>query len=400
MTMPVSMNPTFVENTDAAVPTFRIAIVGAGPSGCYTAQSLRKLLPDAAIDIYDRDAEPFGLLRFGVAPDHLGTKALTKQLTRVFGRDGVRFVGGTEIGTTVSLDELKANHDAVVLATGLWADRKLADFHPAPGEPTPAGLYGAGEITRMLNGHPTSVPEQIDVGRRMVIVGQGNVAMDLVRLSLTAHGDLLGHGVPDRAAAALNAGTVSDIDVVGRSDVAHAKFDVAMLKELGRFTDVRFTCDLPDDADHTDPRVAALRDLEAASPADAARRMTFRFGWTPRSLDSDAAHVTAANFRDTAGARPDLRLDTDSVITAVGFTEGVTDPIRCSTLVGADSDLDAGVLGDSLYCVGWCRRGPTGTVPTNRTDAKLVAKRIAHDLAERAARTPSTPTPVSTTQAI
>jgi|GEM_PF-107944 len=366
--------------TASAAP--RIAIVGSGPSGCYTAQFLRKKWADADIAIYDRLETPYGLIRYGVAPDHLGTKGIAKQFERLFDQDRVRFVGGVEVGRDVAIDELRAQHDAVVLATGLWADRTIDGFHDASGAPTRGRVHGSGEVTRMINGHPDRRSHAIRIGRRTVIVGNGNVAADLVRLFLSPSERLREVGVPDDAIAAI--GDVERIDVVGRSGAAQAKFDVAMVRELGRLHDVRFTTDADPSAAAESPRAAAVFELVDGSPAQARREVRFSFGWTPDRLEGDG-DVEAAVFRDTAGSRDELSIAADSVCTAVGFREIPDDVLLRSTLESETTDIDAGVLGERLYCVGWVRRGPVGTIPANRADARAVADRVIADVEGRVA---------------
>ena len=136
-----------------------IAIVGSGPSGCYLAQYLRKAFPNSRISIFERDPVPYGLLRFGVAPDHIGTKAIAQQFERLFKRDGVEFIGNMEIGKDKSLRELRNEFDIVVIATGLNEDRSLG----ISGEYL-EGIYSAGRITRLLNSHPNENSEGILVG--------------------------------------------------------------------------------------------------------------------------------------------------------------------------------------------------------------------------------------------
>jgi cytochrome P450/flavodoxin len=368
-------------NENHAAP--RIAIVGAGPSGCYTAQFLRRTWPDAEIVIYDRLDTPFGLIRYGVAPDHLGTKGIAKQFDRLFSHDGVKFVGGVEIGSEIPLEELRSQFTAVVLATGLWADRTIDGFHDELGTATRGRVYGSGEVTRMINGHPGRQSATIRIGRRTVIVGNGNVAVDLVRLFLSGPERLRAVGVPDDAIAAI--GDVERIDVVGRSGVENAKFDVAMVRELGRLADVRFTTDADRSVIASSSRAAAVFELVGDSPVQARREVRFSFGWTPDHLDGDG-DVETAYFRDTAGIREPLAIDTDSVCTAVGFREIPDDVLLRSTLESETTDIDAGVLGENLYCVGWIRRGPVGTIPANRADARAVADRIIADLDPEAAR--------------
>ncbi|MFF1251813.1 NAD(P)-binding protein [Pseudarthrobacter sp. NPDC058329] len=356
----------------------RIAIVGSGPSGCYTAQFLRKRWPDAEIVIFDRLDTPYGLIRYGVAPDHLGTKAIAKQFERLFARDGVQFIGGVDIGRDIPIADLRADFDVVVLATGLWADRTVDGFHRLDGSATHEGVYGSGELTRMINGHPDRKSGSIRVGRRSIIVGNGNVAIDLVRLLLTPPAGLAALGVPDDAIAAVSSGPVDHIDVVGRSNVAYAKFDSAMVRELGKLPDVRFTSDI-EALDQDSEKASSIAGLVDASPASATREVRFHFGWTPSHLDGPR-HVERAVFRDTAGRRNQLVLEADSVCTAVGFTEAVDDVLLRSTLECEATDLSRGLLGNGVYCVGWFRRGPVGTIPANRSDARTVADAIIADI--------------------
>ncbi len=367
--------------TTARAP--RIAIVGSGPSGCYTAQFLRKRWADADIVMFDKLETPFGLIRYGVAPDHLGTKGIAKQFERLFARDSVRFVPGVEVGRDVPLEDLRSEYDAVVLATGLWADRTIDGFHDAAGIPTHAGVYGSGQLTRMINGHPARQSALVRLGRRTVIVGNGNVAVDLVRLMLTPPAELEALRVPEDSVRAIHGGPLERIDVVGRSGASRAKFDTAMIRELGKLPDVRFTSETVEAeagiAEEDAAKVAALAGLVASSDPDARREVRFHFGWTPDRLNGEYV-VEEAVFRDTTGARPALILPADSVCTAVGFTEVADDVLLRSALESESSDLERGVLADGVYCVGWLRRGPVGTIPANRIDARLVADTIISDI--------------------
>jgi ferredoxin--NADP+ reductase len=370
-----------MEHASSTTNRPRVAIVGAGPSGCYTAQFLLKRWPGADIAIFDRADTPYGLIRYGVAPDHLGTKAIAKQFARLFDGGKVTFAGGVEIGRDVPLADLRADHDAVVLATGLWADRTLDGFHDASGRPAYLGVHGSGALTRMINGHPDSRTDDVRLGRRIVIVGTGNVAVDLVRLVLTPGGTLRELGVPERAIAALQDGPVERIDVVGRSSAADAKFDAAMIKELGVLPDVRFEL-APSGLESgtaSSPAAEAVGELVAASPAVAARLVRFNFGWVPERLTGDE-RVRSAVFRAAGDPDRQLELGADSVCTAVGFTAAAEDAVLRSTLESDASDLGRGVLAPGLYCVGWLRRGPVGTIPANRADARLVADAVIADL--------------------
>ncbi|WAH96214.1 FAD-dependent oxidoreductase [Arthrobacter sp. MMS18-M83] len=351
-----------------------IAIVGSGPSGCYLAQYLRKRWKEAEIVIFDRLPVPYGLVRFGVAPDHLGTKAVARQFDRLFEREGVRFIGETEIGNGLMLQELRDAFDIVVLASGLHGDRALG----VPGDTLP-GVHGAGRITRLINGHPGEQVDGLRGGERIAIVGNGNVAMDLVRLLLTPPERLLELGVAEDVVRALGPGSVKRIDIVGRSAAHDAKFDLAMLRELTKLPDVSFVAEDLADEGTADAEGIAKRDAVAeiaeASPARAARSVHFHFGWTPeRVIGQDKVQSIA--FRSTGDENSTLLLDVEGVLTAIGFEELTTSPIRRGHHESAESELDKGYLSPGLYCAGWLRRGPRGTIPQNRVDSKMVADAI------------------------
>jgi ferredoxin--NADP+ reductase len=339
----------------AAPPT--IAVVGSGPAGCYTAQFLRKQWRDAEITMFERLEQPYGLIRYGVAPDHLGTKAVARQFDRLFERGGVRFVGGTEIGFA-ELTRLRAAFDVVVLATGLPADRVLDGF-------TLPQVYGSGRLTRLLNAHPEEDAAGLALGEHVVIVGHGNVAIDLLRLFLMPPERLRELGIDEDAITALTAGPVRKIDVVGRSAPNEAKFDAAMIDELAHVADVRFEAPAATDA---------VNALVAASPVDAARTVRFHFGWTPERVLGHE-RVEGIVFRDVDGAA--LSLPADAICTAIGFTEAAGAALRRSDHESVVTELTTGLLDDGLYCVGWLRRGPRGSIPENRADARLVADAIA-----------------------
>ncbi|AMM18916.1 hypothetical protein AX769_00630 [Frondihabitans sp. PAMC 28766] len=364
-----------------------IAIVGSGPSGCYTAQFLRKKWHGAEIVVFDRLSTPYGLVRYGVAPDHLGTKAVTKQFDRLFERDGVQFAGSVEVGRDITLEALREAFDIVVLATGLSADRPLGEGAGAAPSALATtaltGVYGAGTLTRLINGHPDETADAVALGSRVTIVGHGNVAIDLVRLLLTPRADLLALGVAPEVADVLGAGPVTSIEVVGRSAVEVAKFDVAMVRELAKSPDVRFEAeglDLPVSEGIGDPaRRSAVDELVAGSPADAGRTVRFRFGWTPDHVTGEGS-VGGIVFTSADGQGRTLSLETDSVCTAIGFTEASTAAVRRAEHEGPGADIERGLLDDGLFVVGWLRRGPQGTIPANRADSKMVADTIVGEV--------------------
>ena len=286
----------------STLPT--IAIVGSGPSGCYTAQFLRKRWPAAEIAIFDRLDHPYGLVNYGVALDHPGTKAVARQFDRLFEKDDVQFAGKVEIGTDITLEELRAAFDVVVLASGLHGDRTLE----VPGSDLP-GVLGSGRLTRLINGHPDENADDLRIGSRVTIVGHGNVAIDLVRLLLKSTDELRGLGVADDVIAAITAGPVEHIDIVGRSAPALAKFDTAMVRELAKTPTSGSSPTSPESAPwrrgrRRHAKQEALSTLVDATAHRTGRTVDFHFGWTPVSVTGDALSMARPSERWTAATAP------------------------------------------------------------------------------------------------
>ena len=362
--------------------TLTIAVVGSGPSGCYISQFLLKKFPHSEVVIFDRLEHPYGLVRYGVAPDHAGTKAVAKQFDRLFESGGVRFVGQTEIGRDITMHALRAAFDIVVLATGLSADRPLG----ISGSDL-SGVFGSGRITRFINGHPEENTSGLLFGSHLTIVGHGNVALDITRILLTHPEDLRGHGVGENVLAAFGASPVQHIDIVGRSAPGLAKFDTAMVRELSKITNVRFIAhDLPTEFQATegadDAKHEAIVALAAGSPKEATRTVHFYFGYAPESVNG-VNKVESITFRATKapsatpGNEKTLELATNAVFTAIGFAEAEGAAVKRDDHTSIHTNLETGLLDDGVYCVGWLRRGPKGTIPANRADAKMVAGTIA-----------------------
>jgi len=355
--------------------------VGSGPSGCYLAQSLRKQWPEADITLFDQLATPYGLVRYGVAADHQNTKAVTRQFDRLFERENVRFAGNIRVGRDVTLQQLRDAYSVVAFATGLTKDRPLG----IDGDSIP-GVFGAGDITRALNSHPESDHTTFTFGDRVVVIGNGNVAMDIIRFLLKHPEDYVDSDVNDAFVQAYNAHRAKRIDVVGRSDVTAAKCDALMLRELGKVARVRFSTDAtteaPEGADRdAAARCAALSELISSEPDDTPEtEVVFHFGWTPaRVIGTD--RVESVEFVATNDPSNQLAIDADSVIAAIGFELHDDAPeMFGGASVSLDPTPETGRLGDGLYRTGWFKRGPRGTIPENRTDAKAVAEEIISDV--------------------
>jgi len=354
-----------------------VAIVGSGPSACYLAQAVRKHWAQAQIVLIERLPVPFGLVRYGVAPDHQGTKAVCRQFERLFERERVDFLGNLEVGRDLPLERLREAFDLVVLATGLYGDRRLG----IPGE-TLEGVYGAGQVTRLFNGHPDERTFAPRFGRRVAIIGNGNVAIDVLRLLSKSAEDFAGSDIADEALQNLLAEGVERIDIIGRSPAAQARFDPVMLRELGKLAGVRIRIeDLPPvshqcaDAGEQ-ARLDVLRTLATTEQAASGRELVFHFGWTPQAIEG-SDRVETVTLRHADGSV--MRLEVDSLVSAIGFQEAADAVLRLDDLRGAGTALDKGRLDTGLYCTGWLRRGPRGTIPENRQDARLVAETLIAD---------------------
>ncbi|RWZ52678.1 cytochrome P450 [Labedella phragmitis] len=358
-------------STETATPSTpaRVAIVGAGPAGCFTAQALRRAAPDAQIDVFDALPVPYGLLRYGVASDHQGTKSVARQFDRLFDPEHTRFHGNVRLGADVTLERLRESFDAVVLATGLHSDVRLA----VPGSELP-GIVGAGALTRAANGHPDEAGTP-HLGENVVVVGHGNVAMDVVRLLSRDPQDYDGSDIDDDVLREI-AGDVRTVHVVGRSLPSAARFDPVMVRELAGLAGVRHVvhgADLDTVPAGKDARLDAVRELTSSGDGDGHReRVTVEwwFGLSPVRIEGDAA-AEAVVFASPDG---EVRLAADSVVTAVGFAADPESPLEPAAHA-------SGRVEPGLYTAGWLRRGPRGTIPDQRADARGLAAMILEDLA-------------------
>ena len=362
------------------------AIVGSGPAGFYTAEALEKAYGDQArIDILDRYPVPYGLIRFGVAPDHQSLKAVSKRYDKVAETAGVDFIGNVTVGRDVSIAELLDLYDAVILATGAPHDRKLG----IPGEDLP-GVVGSGEFVGWYNGHPEFADLDPPLsGEHAAVVGAGNVALDCARiLSKTRHefegSDIVGHALD-----ALDASAIRTITILGR----RGPHQMAMTpKELGELGHLEAAVPVIDPADF--PPLEADEPLEpglrksvsllrgfADLEANKTKRIVFDFFAKPVAIEGDGRAeriiVERTILDENAAARgtgETYEVPASLVVTAIGYS---TSPIPDVPFEGGKFVNTAGRIGDRLFAVGWARRGPTGTIGTNRPDGYEVADQVA-----------------------
>ncbi len=348
-----------------------LAIIGSGPAGCYLADQLLRLVPGASVDVLEKLPVPFGLIRYGVAPDHQGTKAVARVFDRVLARAGVSFFGNVEVGREVQLHELLSLYDAVVLAIGAERDRRLG----IPGEDLP-GVMGSGAFVNWYNGHPHGRPPAVRDVRSAVIIGNGNVASDVTRILAKAPDELAGSDIAADAAAWLRSQPLETIHVVGRRGAADAKFSEHELAELGNLQRARPVASDPASLRGDTAVVKLLRGFAESPPRTAPVTLNFHFHLTPAAFAGDTG-LRAVEFRSANGEI--AALPAQLAITCIGYETAALGTVMAANGVFANQD---GKIDERLYVIGWARRGPSGTIPTNRVEAQQLAQKIASEITD------------------
>lgn len=394
----------------------RVAIIGTGPAGFYTAQTLTRAQGlDLRIDLIDRLPTPFGLVRAGIAPDHASIKRVSRGFTRVAGDPRVRFFGNVRVGGDVSIAELRQRYDAVVVATGAQSSRRMG----VPGEDLD-GVTSATAFVFWYNGHPDYTAQRFQLGEvsRAVVVGNGNVAIDAARVLCLPRPTLQATDIADHALRALERSPVQAVHVLGRRGPAQAAFTPPEIRELGRRPGLSARVDPTtlelDTATRTLHEQGGLpvrteKVLEelgtlASAPVTEGRALHLRFLVGVQAfLGDDAGRLRAVRLIRNQLVEEDGRLLALPVgepweeacqlaLTAVGY-RGVPIPgLPFDDARGIVPNEGGRVLSRTgnrfqpgLYVTGWARRGPSGVVGTNKPDAKAVASAILDDLAGQVA---------------
>jgi ferredoxin--NADP+ reductase len=393
----------------------RVAVVGSGPAGLYTAEALVKqaaLLPtpvDVQVDVLDRLPTPYGLVRYGVAPDHKSIKSVANYLRRVLESPGVTFVGGVHFGTDVTREDLLGAYDAVVYATGAMRDRRLG----IPGEDLP-GSHAATDFVNWYCGHP-----DVDAGafaldaESVAVIGVGNVAVDVARILARDPAELEDTDIPEPVMAALRDSKVREVHVIGRRGPAHAKFTTKELRELGELGGVHVSAD-PAELDlasgfdlsgesaglaTSDRRVrgnlVAMSGWGGAADGDG-RKLRLRFWLRPAEIhESESRTVAGLRLERTRlsesgafeGTGEFETLDAQLVLRSVGYQSVPLPDVPFDTRTYTVPNASGRVLsetGEPLpgeYVVGWLKRGPTGVIGTNKADAAETVQVLLADLA-------------------
>jgi len=391
----------------------RVAVVGSGPAAFYAAGALlASEEPEVEVDMIERLPTPWGLVRLGVAPDHPQLKSVSKAFEKIAARPGFRFLGNVEVGRDVTQAELASLYDAVIYAVGSQTDRRLG----IPGEDLP-GSWAATELVAWYNGHPDYQHLEFDLSHeRAVVIGNGNVALDVARmLALTAE-ELAPTDTTDAAIEAILASGIREIVVLGRRGPVQAAWTSTELGELGDLAgadvvldpaelelDPSSEAELEAASNVVQRNVEILRDFAGRTQAGKPRSVRLRFRVSPVAILGEASvegvelvrNRLAPDGRGSVRAVPtDERevLSCGLVFRSVGYRGMGIPGVPFDEDAGTITNADGRVLGENgmpipgLYCAGWIKRGPTGVIGTNKKDATETVELLLEDA--RAARLP------------
>jgi ferredoxin--NADP+ reductase len=369
------------------VPQYKIAIVGAGPAGYFAALALNNLQSDElkfSIDMIERLPTPWGLVRSGVAPDHPKIKTVAKVFEKVANESNFRLFANVELGTDLTIEQLEEMYDAVVIATGSALGKRLG----IPGEDLP-GSMSAAAFVPWYNAHPDFKDEEIDLScETAVVIGAGNVAMDVARMLALDPSELDPTDTADHAIAAFKKSAIRTVIISARRGPENAAFTSPELRELPKLehtnviinkADIEAAIERAGENPEKDVRsnLDAMTLIAEQEPTNHERTMKFQFLATPKEIKG-TDRVEEVVFQRT-GTDETFSIKCGLVITAIGYEaaslEGI--PYEKGKVVNLD-----GRVRENLYVVGWAKRGPSGVIGTNKSDAADVMKLLVEDLKE------------------
>jgi ferredoxin--NADP+ reductase len=367
----------------------RVAVVGSGPAGFYAAGALLSADLPVEVDMIERLPTPWGLVRLGVAPDHPKLKTVSRAFERIAEHPGFRFLGNVEVGRDLEHADLVRLYDAVIYAVGAQTDRRLG----IPGEDLP-GSWAATELVAWYNGHPDYQQLELDLAvERAVVIGNGNVALDVARMLALTHEELAPTDATDASIAAIESSPIREIVVVGRRGPAQAAFTTPELQEMGELAGADVVVD-PGDLEGAEPRntnaernLAVLRDFAGREPQGKPRRVVFRFFRSPIAILGDARVEGIELVRNELDAS-ERAVSTDEretwacglVFRSVGY-QGVELPGVVFDAGSGTIPNEGGRVEPGVYCAGWIKRGPTGVIGTNKKDAGETVELLLEDVA-------------------
>lgn len=392
--------------------TLRVAVIGAGPAGIYAADILTKEHPEATVDIIDRLPAPYGLVRYGVAPDHPRIKEIVKALRRVLSGDRIRFVGNVTYGVDVTMEELRMFYDAVVFATGASADRDLG----IPGTDL-EGSFGAADFVSWYDGHPDVARDWPLTAESVAVIGAGNVALDVARMLAKPADEQLTTEIPDNVYAGLKANQAKDIHVFARRGPAQLKFTPMEFRELSHSPNVDVLVEETGfEIDEAGQKAIAsskatrlvvdtvMKYLEA-EPTGAAHRIHLHLCQAPVEILGDDGKVVGLRTERTEfvgdgtvrGTGEFVDHPVQAVYRAVGYLSSPIEGLPFDERAGvvpneAGRVLDAsGAPVPATYVTGWIKRGPIGLIGHTKSDAAQTIRCLLDDVdALPEAQTPDT----------
>jgi ferredoxin--NADP+ reductase len=374
-----------------------IAIVGAGPSGLYCVAAVLRALPEARIDVFDRLPSPFGLVRYGVAPDHEKIKSVDRVLALPFANQRVRFIGNVRVGDRITHAQLTACYDAVVYATGCPVDRGVVC------EGDQSRIIGSGKFVSWYSGHPDSADLEVDLSVPDIgIVGAGNVALDVARVLAKPADDLTTSDVPNPVLQQLRDSQVRDVHLIIRGAPHQAKFSYLELLSMEELDSVEMlvhsdhVIDLdagpssaasPADSDRVARNLTLLKQWQARRPAvSAPRRVHLHFGRRVQRVDRASCAAAVCIVPSVPGDAPEQTLELGALVLATGYYGEHVGGLPFDADTGTIPNRSGRVVdGDEIvprtYVAGWIKRGPTGVIASNKADASETARALIADLA-------------------
>ncbi len=367
------------------MPNYKVAIVGAGPAGYFAAQALQNLQTDElqfSIDMIERLPTPWGLVRSGVAPDHPKIKTVAKVFEKVANEPNFRLFANVELGSDLTIEQLKEKYDAVVIATGSAIGKKLG----IPGEDLP-GSMSAATFVPWYNAHPDFKDEDIDLSTETaVVIGAGNVAMDVARMLALEPSELDPTDTADHAIDSLKKSSIRTVVLSARRGPENAAFTSPELRELPKLehtnvimekSDIEAAITRAGDAPEKDVKsnLDAMLLIAEKDATSHERTMKFQFLATPKEIKGNG-RVEEVVFQKT-GTEETFSIKCGLVITAIGYEAAslVGIPYEKGKVVNTD-----GRVNENVYVVGWAKRGPSGVIGTNKSDAADVMKLLVEDL--------------------
>jgi ferredoxin/flavodoxin---NADP+ reductase len=370
----------------AASDPLRVAVVGSGPAGFYAAGAL--LTGGAQVDMIERLPTPWGLVRLGVAPDHPKIKSVSRAFEKIALQDGFRFLGNVEVGRDVQHDELLDLYDAVLYAVGAQTDRRMG----IPGEDLP-GSWPATEFVAWYNGHPDFQHLEFDLsGKRAVVIGNGNVAVDVARMLALTKDELDPTDTTDAAIEAIANAGIEEIVMVGRRGPAQAAFTTPELIELGELEGADVVVDAAD-LEGAEPKdtnaernLEVLKQYTAREPQGKPRRIVLRFFRSPTAILGDervtgielVRNVLDENERAVATDEAET-LECGVVFRSVGYRGVALSGVPFDAARGTMPN-EGGRVAERVYAAGWIKRGPSGVIGTNKKDASETVALLLADL--------------------